>query len=362
MTADLFSKMFLLEFTFKQRERVGDDKISGTTHMTLYKRILIVRPDRMGDVMLASGIPSALKQKVPSVYIGFLVQPATASLLQGNKDIDEIIIDEGESLFKLSRKIRKSHFDCALLLVQSKRHTWVVRLAGIPNRFGIGGKPYEFLCGIRGLGKKKRDGIRHQSGIDILARTGMEIPLPKPVIELFADEKQKARLTLKTYGVFPNMKAVGLQITHGGSSANWPVEQWILLADKLCEQGYFVIAHAFGLPTDQKKRMTDHFHGKLFYLLSDLSIRTLAGLFSQCCVFIGPNTGPLHLAAGVNTHAIGLFCALPTLQFESWGLPGEIPIFPEKNGCENCQGPKDCSMSGISVERILEELNKIILR
>ena len=58
------------------------------------KRILIVRTDRVGDVVMITAIPREIKKAFPDTYVATLTQPNTARILENNPYIDEIITDD----------------------------------------------------------------------------------------------------------------------------------------------------------------------------------------------------------------------------------------------------------------------------
>lgn len=315
---------------------------------TNFSRILLVRPDAVGDVMTASGIPAALKQHLPGVSIGFLVGRTGATLLQNHPYIDDLILDDALPFLALVTRIRRLQFDTAFLLMQSKRHAWATFLAGIPQRYGIGGKPYEILSGVRGLARAQRS-ERHQTGMDILARAGLFLQSVRPKIHITPHEQTAARMLLGLDRGDTERRFVFLQYA-AKTSPNWPVETWNQLARALVDRGWHVVANTYGLAKSDAARV--HLAGQMdrFTPLSNLGLRELAAVISLCRYAVAPNTGPLHMAAGLGIPAIGLFCRINTISPDAWQLPGEAALVPLN--CRPCPGHGACSLIGITVEDV----------
>src|SRR6266478_656569 len=78
-------------------------------------KVLIVRTDRLGDVLLTTPVASALRQAFPQCRIAWLVNAYTAPLLEHNPDVDQVIVDRGGSTGQLAARIRQEHFDVAIV-------------------------------------------------------------------------------------------------------------------------------------------------------------------------------------------------------------------------------------------------------
>jgi len=96
--------------------------------MSEFKNILIVRTDRMGDVVLTTPSIKALRKTYPKAKISILLAPSTRDLIDGNPNIDEILIDDRKKthrgmggFIKLVRLLRAKKFDLAILYHTKKR-------------------------------------------------------------------------------------------------------------------------------------------------------------------------------------------------------------------------------------------------
>ena len=100
------------------------------------KNILIVRTDRLGDVLLTTPVSTALRELVPGARISWLVRPYTAPLLENNPDVDRILLDEGEPAGRLAERIGEGRFDAAIVAYPRWRIVRALWLARVPVRIG----------------------------------------------------------------------------------------------------------------------------------------------------------------------------------------------------------------------------------
>ena len=108
-----------------------------------YKRILIVRTDRIGDVLLSTPVIKALRDAWPYAYIAMIVSPYAKEIVEGNPYLDEVIIYNKDGkhrsalrTIKFALNLKKKKFDLAVILHPTNRVHLVSFLAGIKRRIG----------------------------------------------------------------------------------------------------------------------------------------------------------------------------------------------------------------------------------
>ncbi len=113
------------------------------------KKILIVRTDRIGDVVLSLPMAELVKKKYPDCKVAYFIRNYTRPLIDGNPFIDEVVIAEesdGEILFKKNlEKIKSKNFDTCVVVNPTLKISLMMFLAGIKNRIGTGYRWYSFL-------------------------------------------------------------------------------------------------------------------------------------------------------------------------------------------------------------------------
>ena len=145
-----------------------------------YRRILISRTDRIGDVLLSTPVIKALREKFPQAYISMMVAPLARDIVEGNPYLDEVIIYDKDGKhkswlrsLKFAGRLKKKKFDLAVILHPSNRVHLLTFLAGIPVRLGYNRK----LGFLLNLGKKheKQHGAKHEAeyNLDLLICLGI---------------------------------------------------------------------------------------------------------------------------------------------------------------------------------------------
>lgn len=280
--------------------------------------ILVVRADRMGDVVLTTPFIKALRKACPGARISILVAPAAVDLVAGNPYIDEVLTDERQGRHKgvigaltLARDIRRRNFDAAFILFTKRRYNMACFLAGVPARIGYRNEKMGFLL-THPLKDTRHLGEKHESEycLDILKGVGIDVAPESHLdmlVPLHKDAERWAADWLKEQGI-----ASGEMIAiHPGASDPakcWPPASFAQLIGRLVERHDLKIV----LIGDQS---VAPIAAEILRLCPkpalDLSGRTsvaqAASLLSRCRMVISNDAGPVHLGAGVGTTAIALF-------------------------------------------------------
>lgn len=346
------------------------------------KRILVVRPDRIGDVVLATPLLRSLRESFPDAYIAAMVRSYTKAVLEGNPCIDAIITDPPERPFgragdpdgvdagfagfwRKAAEIRRHAFDTALLVFPTKRSAYLLFAAGIPRRIGVGHILYEVLTLMQSIGSRQFVPLRHEAdyALDFARKLKSTHLSFKPEIFLSNEEKQWAVNELKRLGV--GHPIILLHPQSGRSSPNWRIERYGELAERLPRDGLSVIVTgstedvARNAPLATVKGVID--------CTGRYSLRQLTCLLSAVDVCVSASTGPMHIAAALGTQTVSMFCPLPACSPALWGPLGnrsEIIVAPDSYCSKVCPGdPHICDFEeGISVEDVYRRIMGVLGR
>jgi len=334
------------------------------------RRILIIRPDRIGDVVLTTPLIRAVKQSLPGSYVGVMVNSVSGVLLQHNPHIDLLITDDpngkdaGQSGFwNQVRTLRRLKFDTGLMPLPRERHAWMMLLAGIGKRIGVGGKIYQILTGTRTVSKNKYIPLRHEADyvMDLGRKIGVTNDDISPELFLSKDEQERAARFFTDRGFRLDRPIIGINPSSNNSVPNWRPEQYVRLCEKLAERYQLfinigVFANAMGQHFDRFKEK------HIVYAGSDL--RELIAVCSRLSVLVSSSTGTQHIAAALKVPTVTMFCPLPACSYKLWGSLGnrsEI-IQPSEGFCQHqCPGdPKICTFEDISVDAVLSKTELVL--
>jgi len=330
------------------------------------KRILIVRTDRVGDTIMLTPIAREIKRTFHESFVATLTQPHTAELLLHNPYIDERITDtlSSETFWQIVKTIRSYKFTHGLLLLPKKRAAYQMFLAGIPHRIGVGHKLYEVITFMSSVSRNNYIPLRHEADycMDLARAIGVE---PKSLQrELFVteEEKENARKKVFALGGIEGVKKIVIHTGSAGSSPQWSEDKYYHFILQLLEEYQHKIQIIL-----TAKETTDEFRTKVKTIgsahLLDLtqsydSLRELVALLSIVDLYISSSTGPSHIADGLNTPSIAMYCHRPMNCATLWGLSSPNSTNVEVSGdyCDgHCSADKEtCRFhDGISIEQVM---------
>ncbi|MDD5692595.1 MAG: lipopolysaccharide heptosyltransferase II [Candidatus Omnitrophica bacterium] len=336
------------EDVLEQVKSLLSDKVvfSRETKEKQYSRILIVRTDRIGDVLLSTPVIKALRQKFPQAYISMMVSPYARDIVEGNPYLDEVIVYDKDgkhkSFFrslKFSSRLRKKKFDLAIILHPANRAHLLTFLAGIPERLGYNRK-LGFLL-TRRIEHTKQKGQKHEAEYNLellseLGITGNPLELFMPVRD---DSEKWAQELFVNEGIRDGDKVLAINPGASCPSKVWPAERFAEAAEKLAERYNFKIL-ILGGPKDMRlaDKVEQGIKGKAINLSGKTSVSQMASLLKRSRLFISNDSGPVHIASALGTPVISIFGrAQAGLSPRRWGPLGKRDKYLHKEiGCIQC--------------------------
>lgn len=338
------------------------------------QRVLVVRTDRLGDVILSLPVLTALKESFPGVHVAMLLRPYTAELIEGYPDVDEILLfgepTKWQSFWRIQdwvRWLRRHHFDTVLFLHPKPLPALLAFLARIPCRVGTGYRAYSFLFNKK-IFHHRKSGTRHELefNLDLAEKIGarlkevtFKIQIP-PTAFAIADD------FLKENHFSREQKLVILHPGSGGSAKDWPLEKFVALNDRLhSEAGVKTIVTGGPDEIELIQQAVGQMRFKPAVWSGSHGLKALAALIHQANLFISNSTGPLHLAVALGTPVIGFYCPIVPCLPRRWGPYGHADsvLTPPVEACQKCS--KNCRhfncMDLISVDAALKlALEKLV--
>lgn len=340
---------------------------------TSFQRILVVRTDRIGDVLLSTPVIKALRDKFPRAHIAVMVGPYAREIVEGNPYLNEVIVYDKDARQKgwwaslrFARALKAKKFDLALVLHPTNRAHLLAFFAGIPKRVGYDRK-LGFLLTDR-LEHTKQRGEKHELeyNLDLVRYLGIEPQDAATFMPVTPEAEKWAESFLRQEGV---ADADGLAALHPGASCIsklWPVERFAEVADRLVDKYGFKILLVAG-PKDAAlaAKVAEGMRHRPVNLAGKTSLSRLAGIFKRCRVLISNDSGPVHLAAAVGIPVISIFGRNQKgLSPKRWGPANQKSRVLHKAGCleclaHNCKNKFACIMA-ISVEEVLSAAESVL--
>lgn len=343
------------------------------THLTAQKKILVIRTDRIGDVVLSTPVLETLRINFPSSYIAVMVSPYTRELVEGNSNVNEVIIydkdDEHRGWFStiaFARRLARKKFDIAVMLHSTNRVNFVAFVAGIRRRIGYDRRA-GFLLTNR-FKYTKREGKKHEIDycLDLLRPLGISQVSRNPYVPVRLQDIERADRLLADFGIG---KADNFALINPGAlspSKRWPAERFAETADRISEEfGLNIVVVSDGKTQEMAKQVFQFARRGHINLLGKTTLGELAALLKRAKFLVSNDSGPVHLACAIGTPVISLFGRNEQgLSIERWGPVGKFDIALQKDaGCKEC--PADnCTIGfkclyAITVEDVLDAARTI---
>ncbi|MGE0616134.1 MAG: glycosyltransferase family 9 protein [Bacteriovoracia bacterium] len=327
-----------------------------------FKNILVIRPDRIGDVILSTPVFQALSERLPRARVTALVAWEVAPLIEGLPGVSEVLpLDRRRGFMGWVSLFQERRFDAVVFLHPHPKLALAARLAGIPVRVGPLSKPYSFVLFNAGIRQRRSQVEKHEAqyNLDLLSALGLPVgefsPEKFPTRIVVKEEARDwARDWLEKRGLDASAmgKLVAVHPGMGGSAQNWPMASYRELVHRLIGSGYIVLG-TFG-PAEHA--LADELGlGKNFAYLAGPNdpIQNLVGLLCFAKVVVAPSTGPLHIAVALGKRVVGLYPENPIQEsprrWGPYGVAGE-------RAAVLTPGARGGDMSTLGVPAVLDQV------
>ena len=292
-------------------------------------KILLIRLRLIGDVIFTTPIPRALKRAFPNAHLTYLVEPQAAAVVAGNRHLNEVIVAPRSSGIarvvgdlKLARRLQRAHFDLVIDLHGGPRSAWLAWLSGAPRRIGyeIKGRTWMYT---RAVGRPRALRPRHSvvNQWDLLeAIDGWPAGGPDPArdaVEMACDPAADARIAerLRALGVTAQHELVVVHVSAGNPFRRWPEPAFTALVAGLAAaspERRIVLSSG---PSDKdaasqiatRARQVLGTAADRVLDFGEFDLAELRALVERSRLFVGGDTGPLHVAATTATPIVGIY-------------------------------------------------------
>ena len=298
------------------------------------RSILIIKPCCLGDVLLATPVIAALRRAFPRARIDFAVGGWSRAMVQNNPHLDGLVdcgrVGSGRGYswreyLDLARRIRAGRYEACFVLDRSPLISLLSYLGSIQHRVGLDsqGRGFSLTVGVPVLDPK------HEAELYLDTVRAVGVVVKEPRLEFYPTEEDRrhvAKMLALSPAEGPALSpAEGLRtapqaplvVIHpaGGSNPGmvlsakrWPPQRFAALADRLIEErGAQVLL--VGGPGDEPiaAAIKDGMRQEPWDLTGQLTLGQLGALLKQCDLFIGHDTGAMHLAVAVGTPVVAIF-------------------------------------------------------
>lgn len=286
-------------------------------------KLLVRVPNWVGDAVLCLPALQAVRARWPQAHIALLGRPWVADLFSDQGVADEILrySPQGEhagvaGLEALIAGLRRQHFDAALLLQNAFQAAWIAWRARIPERIGYARDGRSWLL-TRAVPVPRPGEIPpHECYyyLHLVRAAGWLDALPQVnwiSLKVPAAARERAEQVLERAGVRAAGQALRVALAPGaayGTAKCWPAERYAALADRLVRD-FDADVILFGSAGEREVagRIARAMQTRAVVLAGETGIGELPALLAACHLFIGNDSGAMHVAAAVGLPVVAIF-------------------------------------------------------
>lgn len=337
------------------------------------KNILIVRTDRIGDLILTLPLAGLIKKQNPNSKVSFLVREYTKNLVSHHPHIDEVLVlkelDGNVRLFDNIKLIKQKKFDSCIVVYPRFRISLIVFFSGIKNRIGTGYRWYSFLFNQK-VYEHRKNAEHHELeyNVNLLEKLGIKINLNESNVsyDLKTDDNamQNVIKTLIDEKIDLQKQIIIVHPGSGGSSMDLPINKFTWLVNKLDSDNYQIILTGSKNEIELCEKIKSS--NKVKNLAGKFNLDELTALISKSSMFISNSTGPIHIAAALGKYTVGFYPKIVSCSKERWSpYTNKKLVYEPQVDCKNCtreQCEKLNCMDSIDITKVYTEIKNVLTK
>jgi lipopolysaccharide heptosyltransferase II len=352
------------------------------------KRILVINPHGIGDVLFTTPLLANLRRAYPNAHIAYIGNRRTVDFLKDNPTINQVFCYERDEFYAVFKKnvfgfmkkwfdfasqIKQQRFDIVFDFSLNSAFGFLCFWAVIPERYGFDYKGRgRFLTrkfALRGF--EGRHVVEHY--LDLL--NAINVPVIDRDMEFTINPKdqQWADEWLKEQGLSNNSILVGI-VPGGGASwgtsaskKRWPAEKYAGLVDKIiAEKSAAVILMGDVKEQDLCTEITRLSNHQVYSAAGNTTLGQMAALFKKCRLVIVNDGGPLHVAVATKTSSVSIFGPVDPNVYGPFPLSHHL-VIQKGLACQPCYRRfrmAPCShlscLQDLSVEDVFRKVEQVI--
>jgi len=339
--------------------------------------VLLVKLSSIGDVVLFTPVARALRRHVPEARISWVVEPKSAGILEGNPDLDEVIVWRRRSLrdlVQLVRRLREHEYDAALDLQGLARSAFLALISGARRRIGYA---YSRECST--LAYNVRVKCQRLAGCEpdghhtMLCRLAVLGPLgvacdgndDEMRVGLSEEERVSAAQVLARNGIRSDDRIVSLCPATTRDSKHWTEEGWSALADALWdEMGLRSVLLGSEANQPLMWRIMSGASAPAISIAGQTTLKEAAAVLAASDAVVAVDTGLLHVGVALGRPTVGVFG--PTPHWRNHARRPNFAVVRRDLDCAPCGSKPGCErfecITRIQPAEVVDAMRTVLAR
>ncbi|MDP2728272.1 MAG: lipopolysaccharide heptosyltransferase II, partial [Dehalococcoidia bacterium] len=320
------------------------------------KRILLIRLDLLGDLILTMPAVASLRQRYPQAHIAMLVLPYTAPAVSLFPYVDKLFTYDinklrpsGDmlnpahylELWRLIKRLRRERYDLSVSFYGLYAGILAL-LSGARRRIGYRAEGCPFLYNLPVRGRRY---MIRQHEVKYCLTLAKAAGASDPGVPLHTTIPDSARERIATLlaqeGIGPQDLMIAIHPgSNNGTAKRWTASGWTSLADRLVhDMGARVIINGVASELPLIQGIVGSMSARPTVMAGKTSILELAALLSRCQALVAGDSAPLHMAWALGTPVVGLYG--PTDAAISGPYGSRNVVIRKETGCPPCYDLSD---------------------
>lgn len=332
--------------------------------MKAINRIIISRTDSIGDVMLTLPLCGWIKKHMPECTLVFLGRAYTRAIAEACTHIDEFMDWDAlkqESPAEQVEAFAAHEADCIIHVFPRKEIMWIAKRAGIPMRIATGHRIQALTKCNKLVFFSRKNSELHESQLNfkLLKPLGIadHIALDQiPSLYGFAADRPISTSLSQALQFSHGRKNIVLHPLSKGSAVDWPVARYQELVHLLPAEKFAVFITGTSEEGTRLKEQGGIEGAHVYNTAGQFNLAELICFLKQCDALVAASTGPLHIAAALGIHAIGLYSPKRPIHPGRWS-----PVGTHATVICAQEHPKKGDSLSISADEVLQVIQRVLL-
>jgi len=316
-------------------------------NFTSASSVLVIRTDRLGDVVLSTPVYESIKKSFPHLRVSVIVNRSNMPILTDNPNVDKIIPFDAKNIGTFIKQLRYNEFDIVFTLNKkfSVIASFLALISKAQYKVGYAHDETTWLYDIR---LPIDNQPRHESlnNLELLNYAGLTIISKSPRLYFNEAEEKKITTILNALRKYPERPLILIKPGTRIEKWGWKVENFQVVAEKLSSSKKGEVLFIYGPGEEPLMDRINKQANATIDRLPVLSIKELALAIKKSDLLFCNHTGIMHFASAVETPVAAIFKHGETVR---WGPTNTPNIILEEKGSDS-----------LSPEIVLDQINQLL--
>ena len=326
------------------------------------KRIIISRPDAIGDVILTLPLCGLIKKHIPTAELIFLGKTYTKEVIACCEYVDGFL--NADDLLKLNdteaaEQLKSINADCIIHVFPNKRIAKLAKQAGIKLRVGTTNRLFHWTTVNKLIPLSRKNSDLHESQLNCKLLKGIginDVPILNEMDRYIGFTKIKPLAPALKELIDTNKINIILHPKSNASAREWSLERYKELINLLPNSKYKIFISG----SDKEKILLADWiktlPAEVVDMTGKLSLTEFISFINNVDFLVAASTGPLHIASACGIYAIGIYPPIKPMHPGRWQPIGKnAQAVSENSSCNACKNnPRQCHcMNNITAQQIV---------